>query len=43
MKTIKLIVSAFLLTLIIGCDALDELTKFEINYTESVVIQSTTV
>ncbi|WP_159021006.1 hypothetical protein [Algibacter sp. L3A6] len=43
MKTIKLIASAFLLTLIVGCDALDELTKFEINYTESVVIQSTTI
>ncbi|WP_405293421.1 hypothetical protein [Algibacter sp. Ld11] len=43
MKTIKLIASALLLTFIVSCDALDELTKFEINYTESVVIQSTTL
>ena len=43
MKPIKLIASIFLLILIVSCDALDELTKFEINYTESVVIQSTTV
>ncbi|WP_158851448.1 hypothetical protein [Algibacter sp. L1A34] len=43
MRTIKLIASAVLIILFFSCDALDELTKFEINYTEEIVIESATV
>jgi hypothetical protein len=43
MNTLKLITGLALIMLFVSCDALDELTKFEINYTEEVVIESSTV
>jgi len=43
MNTLKLITCLSFITLFVSCDALDELTKFEINYTEEIVIESSTV
>lgn len=43
MKTIKLLTSLVLITLFFGCDTLDELTKFEIDYTQEIVIESSSI
>tara|TARA_R110000787_G_scaffold43892_2_gene107534 strand:+ start:125384 stop:125920 length:537 start_codon:yes stop_codon:yes gene_type:complete len=43
MKHLKLLASFIILTLVLGCDKLDELTQFNISYTEEVVIESSVV